>query len=50
MEDALYLQGLLEDFIGRKINYPIFQIGVTIGSYVGPGGIGICFVKKFNSI
>lgn len=50
MEDAKYLQEQVEEFIGRKITYPIFQIGVTIGTYTGPGGIGICFIKKFDRI
>lgn len=50
MDDALYLQTKLEGFIGRKLSYPIFQIGVTIGTYIGPGGIGICFVKRFDCI
>ncbi len=50
LEDALYLQKRVEDFTGNKITYPIFQIGVTIGTYIGPGGIGICFVKKYNCI
>jgi EDD domain protein, DegV family len=49
-EDAAYLQRQVEAFIGREIEYPIFQIGVTIGTYTGPGGIGICFVKKYNYI
>jgi DegV family protein with EDD domain len=48
LNDAEYLQGQLEAFIGRKLNYPIFQIGVTIGAYTGPGGIGICFIKKYD--
>lgn len=50
LEDALYLQKCVEGYIGRKIDYPVFQIGVTIGTYTGPGGIGICFVKKYNYI
>jgi DegV family protein with EDD domain len=50
MEDALFLQRRVEEFIGRKITYPVFQIGVTIGTYVGSGGIGICFVKKYDSV
>lgn len=49
-EDALYLQEKLESLIGRKLVYPIFQIGVTIGTYIGPGAIGICFVKKYDCI
>jgi len=50
MDDALYLQAKLEDYLGRKLSYPVFQIGVTIGSYIGPGGIGICFVKRYDCI
>jgi len=50
MKDALFLQGGIEQFIGRKMLYPVFQIGVTIGSYTGPGAIGICFVKKYDCI
>ncbi|MHB8130637.1 MAG: DegV family protein, partial [Mobilitalea sp.] len=50
MEDALHLQNLVEEFIGRTITYPVFQIGVTIGTYTGPGGIGICFVKKYDRL
>lgn len=50
LEDAQYLQSCVEEFTGQKITYPIFQIGVTIGTYTGPGGIGICFVKKYDRI
>ncbi len=48
--DALVLQKHIEKFIGRKMIYPIFQIGVTIGTYTGPGALGICFVKKYDRI
>lgn len=48
--DADYLQQGLEKYLGRKLNYPVFEIGVTIGTYTGPGGIGICFNKKYNHI
>lgn len=48
--DALYLKKCLEEYIGHDIAYPVFQIGVTIGSYTGPGGIGICMVKKYDCI
>ncbi len=48
--DAEFLQSLVEEYINRKIDYPVFQIGVTIGTYAGPGGIGICFIKKYDRI
>lgn len=50
MEDAKYLQTLIEEYIGHEISYPVFQIGVTIGTYTGPGAIGICFVKRYNKV
>lgn len=49
MEDTLLVKSQVENLIGRKIPYPIFQIGVTIGTYTGPGAVGVCFVKKYNS-
>lgn len=50
LEDSNYLKKELEAYLNRKLAYPIFQIGVTIGTYTGPGAIGICFVKKYNCI
>lgn len=50
LEDADYLEKKLETYLNRKLIYPIFQIGVTIGTYTGPGAIGICFVKRYNFI
>lgn len=38
-----------EKLIGKKIEYPVFQIGVTIGTYTGPGAVGVCFIKKFDA-
>lgn len=49
LEDTLYVQEQLEELIGRKITYPVFQIGVTIGTNTGPGAVGVCFVKKYNA-
>lgn len=40
----------VENLIGRKIDYPVFTIGVTIGTNTGPDAIGICFVKKHDFI
>ncbi|HKL80428.1 MAG TPA: DegV family protein [Mobilitalea sp.] len=47
-KDAQTLQKLVEQYLGRDIVYPVFQIGVTIGTYTGPGAIGICFIKKYE--
>lgn len=49
LEDTHYVQEQLEELIGRKITYPVFQIGVTIGTNTGPGAVGVCFVKKYNA-
>ncbi len=49
VEDTRYVQELLEELIGRKVTYPVFQIGVTIGTNTGPGAVGVCFVKKYNA-
>lgn len=48
MEETKMVQEKVEELIGRKLDFPIFQIGVTIGTYTGPGAVGICFVKKFD--
>ena len=48
LEDTAFVQSQLEELIGRKLTYPVFQIGVTIGTNTGPGAVGICFIKKFN--
>jgi DegV family protein with EDD domain len=50
LKDAQYLQKQVEQYVGHNLTYPIFQIGVTIGTYTGPGAIGICFVKKHDRI
>ncbi|NLO08864.1 MAG: DegV family protein [Clostridiales bacterium] len=50
LEDAHYLEMKLETYLDRKLTLPIFQIGVTIGTYTGPGAIGICFVKRYECI
>lgn len=47
-EDTKAVQSQLENLIDRKITYPMFQIGVTIGTYTGPGAVGVCFVRKFD--
>lgn len=50
LDDAQYLQIKLEKYLNRKLTLPIFHIGVTIGTYTGPGAIGICFIKRYEYI
>jgi DegV family protein with EDD domain len=47
-EDSLYVKSQVEELIGRSIDYPLFQIGVTIGTYTGPGAVGVCFIRKYD--
>lgn len=49
LEEVEAFKPRVEALIGKTIDYPIFQIGVTIGTYTGPGAIGVCFIKKFNA-
>ena len=49
-EEAEKFKASLEKLIGREITYPIFTVGVTIGTNTGPDAIGACFVKKYNHI
>lgn len=48
-EDALIIKDKVEALTGQSIVYPIFQIGVTIGTNTGPGAIGICFIQKYKA-
>lgn len=48
MEETLAVQAKLEELIGKKVAYPVSQIGVTIGTYTGPGAVGVCFIKKYD--
>ncbi len=49
-EEAEKVKAELEELIGRKITYPNFTIGVTIGTNTGPDAIGCCFIKKFDAV
>lgn len=46
--EAVSIQSSVEEYIGHKIEYPLFQVGVTIGTYTGPDPVGIAFIKKFD--
>lgn len=48
LEEINLFKPRVESIIGKEITYPIFQIGVTIGTNTGPGAIGVCFIKKFD--
>lgn len=48
-DDTTYVKAELEKLTGKEITYPYFPVGVTIGTYTGPGAVGVCFVKKYNA-
>lgn len=47
-EETQQLQRMLEELIERKIEYPLFPIGVTIGTHTGPDALGVVFIKKWD--
>jgi DegV family protein with EDD domain len=48
LDETGMVEQKVEVMTGLKIDYPVFQIGVTIGTYTGPGAVGVCFIKKFD--
>ena len=38
----------LEENHGIKTSYPLINAGATIGSHIGPGGVGVAIVKKIK--
>ena len=46
--DVAYVKDKLEKLIGRKLELPLFHVGVTIGTYTGPNTVGCCFIRKFT--
>lgn len=50
MDDALYVKNTLKDEFNINVTYPIADVGVTIGSHTGPTALGICFIRKFETL
>lgn len=46
LEEALELKNNLEERFGIKIEYPIFDIGITVGAHIGSSTIGLGFSRK----
>lgn len=44
-EAEVFKNQLIENF-GLNIKYPLINVGVTIGTHVGPGCVGVAFIKK----
>lgn len=49
-EETNRIKQMLEAEIQRPLTYPTFQIGVTIGTYTGPGAVGVCCIQKFDTL
>lgn len=49
LDDAEKLKIALENLIDRFISYPIFKVGVTIGTNTGPDPVGVCFIRKYDT-
>lgn len=50
LDDAVYVKNVLKDEFNIDVTYPIADVGVTIGSHTGPTALGICFIRKFETI
>ena len=48
IEEVTTLKNSVEEALNITITTPINEIGVTIGSHVGPGAIVISYCKKYN--
>ena len=48
-DEAIELEKVLKEKYNISLDYPIFDIGITIGTHTGATAIGVGFIKKFNS-
>ena len=49
-EDGAIILDQLESLLGRPVDVPCLPTGVTIGTYTGPSALGICYIRKFETI
>jgi len=47
-EDALAFKASTEAALGVNIENPITEVGVTIGSHVGPGALAFAYCRKYD--
>lgn len=48
-QDAQFLADTLKKDYSIEVKYPIFTVGVTIGTHIGPTAIGVIAIKKFDT-
>jgi len=48
-EDAVAFKSGLETALGVDIRSPVTEIGVTIGTHAGPGGLVVAYCKKYDA-
>lgn len=46
LDEAIELKNALKEKLGIELEYPIFDIGVTVGAHIGDTAIGIGFSRK----
>lgn len=49
-DDTIDLLVKVEEMLGIRIRLPIFNVGVTVGTHVGPEALGIAFIQKYETI
>lgn len=50
LEDAKEVCDTLKQEYNIDVTYPISDVGVTIGTHTGPTALGICFVRKYETL
>lgn len=49
-EDAAVILDQLESLLGRSVDVSYLPTGATIGTYTGPSALGICYIRRFETI
>lgn len=50
LEDAENVKQALKEELGVHVDLPFFDVGVTIGTHTGPSALGICYIRKFDTL
>lgn len=48
IEEAKYILSVLKEQLNIKVNLPIFRVGATVGSHIGPTVVGVGFNPKLK--
>lgn len=47
-EEVSEYAGMIKAKYGIKLSYPIMDVGITIGSHIGPTAVGLGYIKKYT--